>query len=560
MRKILVLPAVLLFAGLCFIIFPSFISSGDIDLKIQPVSVIMPAAYKVYGNPDVAGGRYNLFKAVIKNSSSSEIRNLKVQYRVPKLVDEWTDVPSSSNLLPGQTAVVTCYPVFPQNITQRNTSSKEKAEIRVTYGGKANPTEKDESFPFDMVSVNDLVFSGMADQDKAYVGDFLDNCVLYACMVSAGDPIIKHYAETIQQRILCGETGANVGSGGAITDKDVQEKIRVLEGVYNATLLSHMVYSETGAGVTKFNDNTSSTEHIRLPREVVSGNTGLCIELALLHASVYKAAGLSPVIFLVPSHAYPGIKIGNEYIAIESTGIGGEGLGGRMTADQAFNRGMEELKEFGEQSRKGNPMYRMLDIDQLYSEGFKDMELTPDPILSAQVDKILANWPTCLVNPSPAADEASNTPPAPSPEPAPKARTRRSSWASYNTGSLSFEYPANWTAYNRPLAQLPQMVSVFVSPEKMGQVEVFKLPNAKSPQQAIGYIRNVISRLGENITYQQTDVYGDITRFDGHTVTNGQTMNWAGFFRNVNGGVEGIVVGTSGGSTDVVDKIIHSIH
>ena len=30
------------------------------------------------------------FKAVIKNTGSSEIHNLKVQYRVPKFIDEWT--------------------------------------------------------------------------------------------------------------------------------------------------------------------------------------------------------------------------------------------------------------------------------------------------------------------------------------------------------------------------------------------------------------------------------------------------------------------------------------
>ena len=152
-------------------------------------------------------------------------------------------------------------------------------------------------------------------------------------------PVIKHYAQAVQQKILCGEAGAGVGESGQVTDKEINEKVRVMEGVYNATLISHMVYSETQSGVTKFADNTSSTEHIRLPREVVSGNTGLCIELAILHASVYKAAGLDPVIFLIPGHAYPGIKVGNEYIPIESTGIGGVGLGSIMSAQAGFTKG-----------------------------------------------------------------------------------------------------------------------------------------------------------------------------------------------------------------------------
>lgn len=560
MKKSLVLPAVLLIAGVCFIVFPSFVSSGDLDLKIQPVSVIMPAAYKVYGNPDVAGGRYNLFKAVIKNTGNSEVKNLKVEYRIPKLIDEWTEVPSTSNLLPGQTAVVTCYPSFPQSITQRNTSSKEKTEIRVTYGARGNPTEKDESFPFDMTSVNDIVFSGVADQDKGYVGDYMDNCVLYACMVSAEDPIIKHYAEQVQQRILCGETGAGVGSNGEITDKELQEKARVMEGVYNATLLSHMVYSETGTNYIRFGETSSSTEHIRLPREVVSGNTGLCIELALLHASVYKAAGLSPVIFLVPSHAFPGIKVGNSYLAIESTMIGGEGIGGRGTAEQALSTGLKELKDWYANVQKGNPMYRVLDIDELYNNGFKDMEMTPDPIQSEEVDKIISAWPTCLLT-------AVAPPERPSYAEARRGEPREvdhphtnTSWNSLDNDGIGCNYPADWSVVSRPVPQFPQLTSVFFSPDRADQVELYRMPSGPTPQQAMSYIRSAISRMGENITYQQTGMVGDITRFDGRSVGNSGVLTWAAFFRRTSNGTMGLIVGSKRGADAVTGSIINSIH
>lgn len=565
MKKSLLLPAVLLIAGVCFIIFPSFVSSGDIDLKIQPVSVIMPAAYKVYGNPDVAGGRYNLFKAVIKNTGNSEVKNLKVEYRIPKLIDEWSEVPSTANLLPGQTAVVTCYPTFPQSITQRNTSSKERTEIRVTYGGKGNPTEKDESFPFDMTSVNDIVFSGVADQDKAYVGDFQDNCVLYACMVSAEDPIIKHYAEQIQQRILCGETGAGVGGGGEITDEAVKEKLRVMEGVYNATLLSHMVYSETGTNEVRFGETSSSTEHIRLPREVVSGNTGLCIELALLHASVYKAAGLSPVIFLKPGHAFPGIKVGNNYFAIEATGIGGEGIqGGRHSADQALSAGQEELKDWFANVQKGNPMYRVLDIDELYNSGFKDMEMTPDPIQSAEVDKIISAWPTCLLTAVMPPARAAYSGEGGGADRGDARRDdrggERRAWASLNNGGIGCNYPASWSGVSSPVPQLPQLTSVFFSPDRADQVELYRMPTGPTPQQAIAYIRNVVSRLGENVTYQQSGMVGDITRFDGRSVGSGGVLTWAAFFRMTGNGTVGLIVGSKHGADALTTSIINSIH
>src|SRR5450432_2238687 len=391
MKKYL-LPGILLLAGIAFLLFPYLFSSGSIDLKIQPASVIMPAAYKVYANPDVAGGRYNLFKAVIKNTGSSEIHNLKVQYRVPKYIDDWTDVPAPSDLLPGQQAVVTCFPVFNQSITEKNTSSKEKTEIRFYYGGKSNPTEKDESFVFDMTSVNDIVFSDMSDKDKAYNSDYATNMSLYACMVGSQDPIIKYYAQQVQQKVLQGEQAAGVGGGGNVGEKEINEALRVMKGVYEATRLTKMVYSETGAGESKFGDNSTSTEHIRLAREVVTGNTGLCIELALLHASVLKAAGNHPIIFIIPGHAYPGIKFGNSYYALEATGIGGEGLGSIMTADQALQSGMKELNDFFTAAQQGKPGYYLLDIDKLSDEGYKEMELKDDPFLRQKVDQLTQSF------------------------------------------------------------------------------------------------------------------------------------------------------------------------
>lgn len=567
MKKI-ILPALLLLTGLCFVAFPLFQSAGDIDLKITPTTVIMPSAYKVYANPDVMGGRYNLFKAVIKNSGAVEIKNLKIQYRIPKLIDEWTDVPSSTNLLPGQTAVVTCFPVFPQSITERNTSSKEKTEIKITYGSKASPTERDESFPFDVTSVNDIVFTNMVDQDKAFSSDYAENRVLYACMISSEDPIIKQYAASVQQKILCGETGAGVGSNGQAGDKEMQEKVRVMQGVYNATLISHMVYSETQSSVTAFNNNTSSTEHIRLPREVVAGNTGLCIELALLHASVYKAAGLHPVIFLVPGHAYPGIKVGNTYFALESTGIGGVGLGSMMNSTQALQYGMKELNTFFEESRKNNPAYMMLDIDQLYDQGFKDMELKPDAILSGQADKITQTWPTCLISamarPAETAPAANNSS-APNSRPKERPRMARrggssAGWLPYGINSINLNYPVGWTVYNRPTAQLPQMLSIIIAPDKSGQIESYHIPGAQSPQQAMAFIKAAINRMGENVQYSEGNPQNDLTRFNGSTFANGNRLNWVALFRNADNGVDGVIIGTNGqGNAATLDRILTTV-
>ncbi len=544
MKKYL-LPGVLFLAGIAFLLVPSLFSSGSIDLKIQPASVIMPAAYKVYANSDVAGGRYNLFKAIIKNTGSSEIHNLKVQYRVPKFIDEWTDVPAQSDLLPGQEAVVTCFPVFNQSITEKNTSSKEKTEIRFFYGSKSNPTEKDESFVFDMTSVNDIVFSDMSDKEKVYMADYQSNVPLYACMVASQDPIIKYYAQQVQQKVLQGEDAAGVGTGGNIDDKKVQEAVRVMEGVYEATRRTKMVYSETSAGESKFGDNTTSTEHIRLPREVVTGNTGLCIELALLHASVLKAAGNHAVIFLIPGHAYPGIKLGNSYLALESTCIGGEGLGGVMTADQAFKAGMNELDTFFIARRQGLPGYYILDLDELNDEGYKEMELKDDQFLRQKVDQLAQNFQAGYNNTQQQQQPQGNDNYQTNQEEntATNTNTNPPSIATHS-GNISFSYPASWKKKNNPVPQLPILVTMFSSPGlKQGAIEIYQVPGASTPAQAMNYIQQSLVRLGIQVRYAADGSQNGLTRYNGMSMSRGITYHWESFVRAVNGGVEGVVVG-----------------
>jgi hypothetical protein len=541
MKKYL-LPGVLLIGGILFIVSPYLFSSGSIELKIQPASVIMPAAYKVYANPDVAGGRYNLFRAVIKNTGSSEIHNLKVQYRVPKYIDEWTDVASPADLLPGQVAVVTCFPVFNQTITEKNTSSKEKTEIRFFYGGKSNPTEKDESFVFDMTSVNDIVFSDMSDKDKAYGSDYSTNYDLYACMVASEDPIIKYYAQQVQQKVLQGEEAAGVGTAGNVGEKEVNEALRVMKGIYEATCLTKMVYSETSAGTSQFGDNTTSTEHIRLPREVVTGNTGLCIELALLHASVLKAAGNHAVIFLIPGHAYPGIKLGNGYYALEATGVGGAGLGGIMTADQALQAGMKEANDFFTALQKGLPGYHLLDLDELNNEGYKEMELKDDPFLRQKVDQLAQNFQAGYTAPQPQQVQqneteqvASNTNTVTKPKPS----------VATNSGNIHFQYPPDWIIKNHPNPQMPFLIKIYMSPGlQNGAVEIFQIPRATNTDQAMSYMQQSLLRFGLRQKYSMDGKQNDLTRYNGTTTRqDGVVFHWESFLRAVNGGVEVVLVG-----------------
>ena len=576
MKKYL-LPGILLVAGIAFIVFPYLFSSGSIDLKIQPATVIMPAAYKVYANPDIAGGRYNLFKAVVKNTSSAEIHNFRVQYRVPKYIDDWSDVSAPKDILPGQEAVITCFPVFDQSITQKNTSSREKAEIRFFYGNKANPTERDESFNFNMTSVNDIVYNDISDSEKVYGNDNWSNMALYACMVTSEDPIIKYYSQQIQQKVLQGDIGGSVGSGSTATQGKLNEIKRVLEGVYDATRLTKMVYSMTSAGLATYGDATSVTQHIRLPREVVTGNTGLCIELALLHASVLEAAGEHAVIFLFPTHAIPGVKIGdNQYMAIESTAIGGQGIGGVHSAEEAYNVGMQEIDSSFMMQRRGAPGFFVLDIDELNNEGYKQMEMKDDQYLRTKIDQLAQNFTGGNANDNTAQQQQAQNQNGGNDgnngggEPADNNNDnnnnnnnkRTTPSIATHTGNISFKYPASWVKRERPAPQLPILITTFTSPNKSGAVEIYQIPGATNATQAMNYIQQSIARLGAQVRYAADGEQNGLTRYTGESVVSGGiSYQWEGFFKVVNGGVEAVVIGSGPNSslTQLSKAIINTV-
>src|SRR6218665_1039264 len=305
------------------------ISPAKLDVNIKPAPAIMPSAYKVYANEEALEGKYSLFKMVLTNTSDHTAEGIEVAYEIPGIVDNkvFEKIPK---IMPGQTVVVNCYPNLPQSIVERTTSSKEEVNVKIT--GK-NIKDIENSFPISLKGRNEFVYSYIPSDEMRTAADAFDNMPLLACLVTPEDPIIKYFTQQIQEKLLKGETAS-------VVNKD-EEGLRVMLGIYEATLRSHMVYSGTSGVPEKVGDASTITQSIRLPREVLTGRTGLCIELSLLYASVMMQAGMNPVIYLVPGHAYPGFHMNGNYYAIESTAIGGEGIGGRNSGTAAYQAGMK---------------------------------------------------------------------------------------------------------------------------------------------------------------------------------------------------------------------------
>lgn len=547
------LPLLLLGAGSLLLAYGwLFRGAANLKVKIKPATYIMPAAYKVYANPEVLGGRYNLFKAVIENNSGEMVRDMKVEYRIPKYIDEWTEAPAAAHVLPGQTVVAMGYPSFDQKITEKNSQSKEKAEVRITWGPKGNRQEVKESFSFTMMAAGDFAYTDMPASEIASFGDIMQNNPLSVCFITGEDPAVRYYTGKIQQKILKGETAG--------VTRTAEEGVRFLKGIYEATLRSGMVYSSTQAVPSSTGDIQTLVQRIRLPREVISNNTGLCIELSFLYASIMRNAGLDPIVYYIPGHAYPGFKLNGQYYAIEATFIGGEGIGGSKSADEALQAGMKQLQEFFQHAQMGDERYYIVDVNECIGQGIIPMELKEDAFTRQKIDELAANWDNggaagsniVYVNTGGGNTGGGNN-------------SGGGGGGNTNAGfiqysrNISFAYPRGSEVINHPNPQLPVLVTMVNTPGQAVSAQVYDFQGASGVNQALQYLQQVLMQTGQQIAYQTAGTHNGYTLVNGVTSYNGNNMPWIGGLRSRNGRVEGLIIGIYNGNTQLAQQILATL-
>ncbi|WP_299367729.1 hypothetical protein [Winogradskyella sp.] len=510
-------------------------SADDIDITIDKTSFIMPAAHRVYSNPDALDGKYYLFKAKITNNSSETLEDVTVKYRIPNYID-WTELTVSGEMFPGQTLVVPCYPKFNNDITEKTTESVEKTEIEISWDGAEEDDIIEEDFTFKLTNRNEYVYTGIKSEEISSYADIYDNDALIACFVTPNDPVVKYYAQNLQEKVLKGEA-----AGISRNEKDA---VRFLMGIYEATRLSHMVYSST-KGVPKSTDDVASlVQQVRLPREVITGNTGLCIELSTLYASVLSTAGIDPIIFFVPGHAYPGFRMNGQYYAIEATGINGEGLGGIASAEDAFKTGQKQLQEFMKFAQMGDPRYTFVDIHGVNALGVTSMDLKDNDFMRKKVDDIVASWSGGGPQIVPNNNNGGNniiTPDRP-----------------LRTGNaLSFSIPAGWQTMMRPAPQMPILTAQVVAPDQMTTVSIYDIPT-NNMQQAMNTLNQYFMSFGMEMQYQSNG-----NSLAGQTYSANGNFNWIGKALRRQGGIRIVAVGSPdymyNQNSGIINQVYNSI-
>jgi len=556
MKKIL-LPASLGFVGIALITLNFFDFGKDaLTVKISNASYMMPSVYKVYSNPKALNGEYYFFKMLMTNNGTSSMHDVKVSYDIPGYID-WTELQTIPVIYPGQHVVIRCYPHFKDDVVKKMTQSEETGDVKIEYnGGKV----KKENFSFNMMGRNQFVYTDIPADEVTSYPDLMHNTQLLPCLVTPEDPIVKYYTSQVQDRWMKGEA-ASVASD---PQEAVKGALTFLMGLYSATVQSRMVYSGTEGIPTKLGDVSATVQSARLPREVITGNTGLCIELSLMYASVLKAAGLHPVIFLIPGHAFPGVLVNGYYYAIEATGVGGQGLGGTMTSQQAYERGSEELKTFMTGWQQGDTRNIIIDVNNLEAAGVVPMELSDDDYLRKKVDDIAATFSGGGSTSAPFTATTARTP-VRRPAPVRSSGGNRSSESGNSgsntySGAISFSYPGNWGRRDHPFPQLPALTSQVGVIETQTGASIWNV-TASTPDQALYVIRSQMTTLGETMTYQRTNYANGYTMYQGITYYQGRSMRWEGVFRAGGNGIVGVTMGSPnfGDNTETFNSIIRSI-
>ncbi len=542
MKKIL--PFILVIGGLSMAFIKPLLglfTPAVLEIRISNPPVIMSSIYKVYANEAAFEGKYSLFKMLIKNSSDVSAKNIEISYNVSNYID-WVIIEKIPLILPGQTVVVNCYPKFPDKIIEKTTDSKETVKLAVKG---TNVKTIENSFSISVKGRNDFMYNFLPADEIRTAEDYYDNVPLLSCLVTPNDPLIKYLTQQIQEKVLKGETAG--------VSKNEAECIRFLKGIYTATLLSHVVYSGTTGVPSSIDDFNSIVQTIKLPREVITGKTGLCIELSILYASIMASAGMDPVIYLIPGHAYPGFKLNNEYYAIESTAIGGEGIGGSKTADQAFDMAMNNKTSFIQKMEEGDERYLFLDIREAVKNGAVALELKDDNFLRQKIDEMAASFNGQTVKPL-----ASNIQPDSSQNVAKAAVPETGSavisgnvvkipegYKTFND-AVVFGYPADWKAIPANQYVMQQCKYIIANSANSATIEVYNFPGYTNPKQALTAINEWQKTFGFNLTYKQLGQENGYTLFKGSTGSRGNiAVNWVAAFKVSGSSVSGIIAGAN---------------
>lgn len=457
---------------------------GKLDLKIQTKPTLMTVAYKAYGNAEAADGKYWLAKVVMRNTGGSPLSDLAVSYRVPDYID-WTTPDTAAEVLPGQTLVLPIYPRFKSTVTKTHTRTPAQLEIKVDYTTAGKSDSVVEKRPFELRGVTEIEYTSIDANEIVSWYDMWDNSEILAAYMTDEDDVVKAYFGKISETM-----------GGTPYVSNNEQLGKLLGAIYKFEVGTGMVYMGAKGVPETLGETQTLVQSIKLPRDVIRGNSGTCIELTILMSSLLNQCGVKSHMVLIPGHAFPVIQTPDgQLVAFECTGIGGEALGGVSSFEEAYKSGNETW----EKCLKGETPFVIVDYQSYQASGLRPPELEPvdvTALLQMLSDRIKRQTSTIK---KPKIDDESITDLDPLP----------TNFASYRdpTGRMMVPYPVGWITDPNVIATIQQSGApwyLFAAADIQTGWEVgvygFSSPDQTACSQALYQLG---LQLGINIAYGQ---------------------------------------------------------
>lgn len=482
---------------------------GHISLQIEVKPAVMTSAYKVYANREAGNGRYWLAKVILRNDGGRTLTNVGTSFQIPGHVG-WTTPREHPELLPGQTVVALFYPRFPDTVATKTTNTAEQVEFRVEYDSKGERQQESRQVGFQMRGRNDMIYTTLPASEIISSHDLYENTDLLATFVTPDDPVIKYFVQQLEQKVM---GGTSVGASS-----DVEEILRFMHAVYSYWVASGIVYAGTEGLPERTGSAITMIQHVRLPREVLVGQAGLCVELTTLFASIAQAAGLEPVILSTEHHAYPAIKVGNDVIPIEATAVGMPGRGreyGAASFEQAMMIGKANLEAWLAGSPQSVLEGRVVmqpgmpigwyDIAELHQQGIVPPELADDAALKQKIDETLAallggKRRAAVAEPAPAR-QAQVVQERRAREQAPVDQGLAGNTYADPRGHFSVTVPAGWQAAAMPYPAMPALALQAMDQGSGTGLEVYVFEGAANVPGALSFIQAAIGSSGGVVSY-----------------------------------------------------------
>lgn len=475
---------------------------------------IMTFGYNVYANPQVENGRYYLSKLVLKNEGGKPVRDLKISYQIPNFVP-WT-TPEVIPHLPGGTSVVKLYyPRLPDSVSRLANKQTATLEMKLTWNEEGRgPKEETLRSSFVMRGLNEMQYSDLPNDEMVTWYDQWTLTPFLACMVTPNDPVVKEYAAAISERM--GGTMASVRN-------NPEDVYQLMQAIYEYMYETGMRYTGAKGVPENIGDIQTLVQTIRLPRDVITSNNGLCIELAILWSSILDHLGVNSYILMRPGHAFTIAEIAGTEFPVECTAITPKAVGQEQYVpfENAMRMAAEDLQ---------NQQFKFpLSVQELHSNGFTPPEL-PDIDLE-KIKKILADR-----KPAPRAEVVNNGGGGQQQQ-----QGEVLNQYSHSAGLLSFNYPAHWSSMT-PSTQMGITFTV-VDQASGAAANVYEVPNATDVENAMSLLFQAFRNAGTQVDITESTIANGMTIMSGTSQAQTGNYTWMGVFKRVQGGVIGVTMG-----------------